>query len=335
MSTWAIHPIERFDAFASAWDRVNGGARGVPFLHPSFISQSLRAFGSGNESLAVLGPPGSERALAVVTPTGKGAWQTFQPAQLPLGAWVMVPGSSYADVLGSLIGSLPGASLMVGVTQQDPAIHPRPEDSSTLQSLDYIQTAWVDIEGEFDRYWEGRGKNLRTNTRKQRTKLEASSTPARLEEIRNPTEVAAAIADYGRLESAGWKSEGGTAIHPDNVQGRFYRAMLEDFCTRGTGCIYRYWFGDKVAAMDLCVESSEVQVVLKTAYDESQKQLSPASLMRYESMQGIFRQGRIKRVEFYGRVMEWHTRWTESSRTLFHVNAYRSGSLKWLHEKLK
>jgi len=72
--------------------------------------------------------------------------------------------------------------------------------------------------------------------------------------------------------------------------------------------------------MDLCVESGSVQVILKTAYDEIDRQLSPASLMRQQSFQQVFGEGRLQRIEFCGRVMEWHTRWTDRVRTLFHVN---------------
>ena len=46
------------------------------------------------------------------------------------------------------------------------------------------------------------------------------------------------------LESAGWKAGSGTAVAPDNAQGRFYRAMLEAFAARGQARIYRYRFGD-------------------------------------------------------------------------------------------
>ena len=189
-------------------------------------------------------------------------------------------------------------------------------------------------QGDFDSYWAARGKNLRQNMRKQRAKLEAESVATELEVITDPNRVAEAIEDYGRLESAGWKAEGGTAVHPENAQGRFYRSMLEDFCGRGAACVYRYRIGGAVAAMDLCVDSGTVQVILKTAYDETNRQLSPASLMRQEIFRQLFAEGRIERVEFYGRVMEWHTRWTDTVRTLFHVNVYRSGALRWLRERL-
>ena len=330
---WTIHPITNFTRFAATWDRVNGLSGRSPVLHSSVIAAALRELGSGHELLAVHEPAGVADTLAVLTPKGKGAWETFQPAQLPLGAWVMASGLNYEQVLEGLFGCLPGAVMLIGVTQQDPLIHPRPENSRTVKTLDYIQTAWVDVQGNFDSYWAQRGKNLRQNLRRQGAKLEAASLATRLEVVTEPEKVAEAIEDYGRLEVAGWKSEAGTAVHSSNAQGRFYRSIFEDFCGRDKGRIYRYRIGDKVAAMDLCIESEDVQVILKTAYDETDRHLSPASLMRHLTFRQAFEEGRIRRVEFYGRVMEWHTRWTDNVRSLYHVNRYRVGALRWLREQ--
>jgi hypothetical protein len=212
---------------------------------------------------------------------------------------------------------------MLGLSQLDPLFGDRPKDGGHWQTLDYIETPWVEVSGSFEDYWAARGKNLRTNMRKQRAKLEAEGTPPRLEVLTSPADVAQGLADYGRLESAGWKAADGTAIHPDNAQGRFYRAMLEAFCRGGAGSIYRYSFGGKVVAVDLCVASTETLVVLKTTYDESYKTLSPSSLMREDALRGVFAGGRIRRIEFYGRLMEWHTRWTDKKRVLYHANYHR------------
>lgn len=145
--------------------------------------------------------------------------------------------------------------------------------------------------------------------------------------------MAEAIKDYGTLESAGWKGADGTAIAPDNEQGRFYKAMLENYCAQGRGRIYRYWFGDKVVAMDLCIHDDAVLVILKTAYDESYKSVSPSSLMRQDQFQQLFAEQKFRRIEFFGKVMEWHTRWTSQSRTIYHATAYRWAWLKALHAR--
>jgi hypothetical protein len=148
--------------------------------------------------------------------------------------------------------------------------------------------------------------------------------------------MAEAVAAYGRLESAGWKAQGGTAIHPDNAQGRFYRSMLEGFCQRGAASVINYWFNDKIVAMNLCIEGRDSLIVLKTTYDESvPSHYSPAFLMREETCQQMFEEHKFKTLEFYGKVMEWHLRWTDEVRTLYHVNCYRWPLLLRLHSMLK
>jgi hypothetical protein len=115
----------------------------------------------------------------------------------------------------------------------------------------------------------------------------------------------------------------GTAIHPDNAQGRFYRAVLEGFCAAGRGRIERYWFGERVVSMDLCIDNGPLVVVLKTAYDESFGQFSPSSLMRHDEFRRWWSEGQCRRIEFYGKTMEWHTRWTGNERQLYHATGLR------------
>jgi hypothetical protein len=321
---WSVHPVARYGEFAAAWDRINDASAGPPVLSSLFIGHLLRVFGMQCLRLGVLGDPGQEQALCILSSTRPGVWHTWQPSQAPLGAWVMQRGLQYADLLENLMRALPGLPLLVAVTQQDPVVHERPPHTARLRTVDYIDTSWIDVQGPFDAYWKARGSQLRQNMRTQRTRLARDRMTASLEVVTSPELVASAIDDFGRLESAGWKGAEGTAVHPANDQGRFYRAMLEDFCRTGAGRIFLYRFGDRVVAVDLCIESRDVQVGLKTTYDESLKGLSPSSLLRQEAYRQIFEEGRIRRIEFYGRRMDWHKRWTERSRTLYHVNFYRS-----------
>jgi hypothetical protein len=73
-----------------------------------------------------------------------------------------------------------------------------------------------------------------------------------------------------------------------------------------------------------------VLVILKTAYDESYKSVSPSTLMRHQQFQLLFEEQKFRRIEFFGKVMEWHTRWTTTSRTIYHATAYRWAWLKQL-----
>lgn len=72
-------------------------------------------------------------------------------------------------------------------------------------------------------------------------------------------------------------------------------------------------------------------IVLKTAYDEALDHVSPGMLMREDEFRQVFDERQVTRIEFYGRVLEWHTRWTDEIRTLYHVNYYRWPLIRTLH----
>ena len=316
----------------ASWSALHARVNGSPLLAAGFVQPLLAQFGDGAAWLASCEHEGRTVAMALLVRRGRGNWATFQPAQAPVGLWLQEPGLGLEALLAALMRALPGMPLVIGVTQCDPALIVRPAATGRLRTMDYIDTASITLQGSFDSYWESRGKNLRANLKKQRARLDKDGVVPRLQISRAAHDVAAAVADYGRLESAGWKAGGGTAVGADNAQGRYYRAMLEEFCARDAGCIYRYWFGEQLVAMDLCIEGAGQLIVLKTTYDESvPNSLSPTLLMREAACRALFDEGRLARLEFYGKVMEWHTRWTSEVRTLYHVNFYRWPLLARLH----
>jgi CelD/BcsL family acetyltransferase involved in cellulose biosynthesis len=329
---WTFFPAADFAGHAARWDALRALGPAAPVLDAGFVTVLLKAFGAGGELLALCERGSELVAAAVLAPQGRARWATFQPAQAPVGLWLQHPDIDTSLLLAGLTRALPGCALLVGLTQCDPFLLARPNDGGLEAAADYIDTARISIDSDFDTWWNNRGKNLRSNLKKQRNRLAASGVETRLEVWRAPGQMAQAVADYGRLESTGWKGRAGTAVAAGNEQGRFYQAMLEDFCARGRGSVYGYYFGDELVAMDLCIEDGDCIVILKTAYDEGvPKHYSPALLMREEACRRLFEDGRIRRIEFYGRVMEWHTRWTDEVRTMYHLNHYRWPVLAWLH----
>lgn len=329
---WRLVPAARFPEFADRWRALHARGPASVLLDADFVAPLVDQFAPPGALLACCERQGETLAMALVAPAGRAAWATLQPSQAPLGLWLMAPDEPLAPLLASLLRALPGWPLVLGLTQADPMLLPRPPDAPDLRTLDYIDTARVTLEGGFDAYWQARGKNLRGNLRKQRARLEREGVASRLEIVRAPEAMAAAVFQYGELESSGWKSGHGTAVHAENAQGRYYRAMLEALAARGAASVYRYWFNERLVAMDLCVEDAGSIVVLKTAYDESVGAgLSPTLLMREEACRRLFDEGRFARLEFYGRVMEWHLRWTEEVRTMYHINYYRWPAVRRLH----
>ncbi len=305
------------------WDRLNLRRGSLPFLGSDAIAAALDSFGTGRERLLV-GRQGQKIvAMFVLVRTSAAGWQTYQPSQLPLGAWVADDTLPLLDLARSLIRGPLGSCLLLSVTQIDPLHAARSPDSADSQSSDYIRTAWTELQGSFAEYWNQRGKNLRQNMRKQRNRLAAEGISGRLRVLDQPRDMAAAIERYGALESAGWKADRGTAIHPDNAQGKFYRRLLEYAARRGEAVVFEYLFDDRVVASNLCLRRDEVLVILKTTYDESIQSYSPAFLLSQDAIELLYHEGRVRRIEYYGRMMEWHSRWTETSRVLYHLTLYR------------
>ena len=323
---WSLVDASDFATHASRWDALNDARWRTPLLHSEFVGAALRHFGSGHERIAFAEEDRRTTCAAIFGPSGKFVADGFLPSQSPVALWVQDRASNALvddDAIRALAARLGATTMMVGISQIDPEMIVRPGASTTLTTLDSYDTARVTITGSFDDYWAARGKNLRANMKKMRNKLDAEGIVPRFDCITDPAHVAAAIADYGRLETASWKASGGTAVSPDNAQGRFYRDLFERFCARGAGRIHRCFYDDRLAAMDLCVAHGGVMVILKTSFDETIKGTSPAFLMRHDYFQPIFAERTFERIEFYGRVMDWHTKWTQEMRTLYHVTAYR------------
>ena len=322
--------LQQDASLLSAWDRLNTARGNLPFLVGDVIISALNILGNGSERLLV-GYDGTHvAAMFLLTPLDRFRWGTFQPSQLPLGAWVADADLRLLDLAHSLMRGPLGFCLALSITQVDPHVAPRAEDGADNQHTDYIDTGWVDIEGSFDDYWSARGKNLRQNMRKQRNRLAADGVSLSMQVLREHADMAPAIARYGSLESAGWKEQSGTAIHLDNAQGRFYRELLEHASLRAEAVVYQYRFDDHVVAMNLCLLRQGVLVVLKTTYDESIRAFSPAFLLRENELQEIYREGQIRRMEYFGRLMDWHTKLTDKKRTIYHLTVYRWPIIKKL-----
>jgi hypothetical protein len=329
--TWTFHRLDELPALSATWDSINSQNANSPILDARFFHLLLEMLVPGEVTLAVCEMAGTPIAATMLTKVKIGVWQTVQPPQAPLGAWVQHRSLDVSDLLTSLSSALRGSRLLLSISQLDPDIVVRPVHSDRLETLDYLQVPRLTIAGSFDEYWSSRGKNLVKNLKRQINRLDRESIRARYEWNSSPSEVASAVDDYGVLESAGWKSKLGTALHPENVQGRFYRELLRTYAARNEGLALRYFYNDALVASDLCLCRDGIFYLLKTTYDELQQTTSPSSLMRYETMKRLFDSGAFTRVEFYGRVMDWHRKWTNEFRSVYHVNYFPSRLARRVH----
>jgi hypothetical protein len=331
---WSLRPVGAFAEIQEFWDDLNVRQGAHPLLDSGFVAPLVKHFASPATRLAVADTSGAPGAV-LLDPIGKGMWRTFQPSQAPLGLILLGDRGQGFRQAREILTSLPGYALGLSVMQQDPDFTSLPRtESRTVESLDYIQTARLVPSGSFEDYWRNRGRNLVHNLSRQRRRLADQGVSLELVAERHPGAVAGGVRRYGEIESRSWKAAEGTAVSPDDAQGRFYKEMLEHFCARGEGVIYSLRMDGRIVAVDLCLERNGMLVILKTTYDESVDKLSLGLLLHQEIFKAAFSEQRVKGIEFYGRVRDWHTKWTDDIRTMYHLTLYRHALVRSVRDRL-
>jgi hypothetical protein len=334
--TWHFQPARSsFLKQRNLWDALNAATGDHVLLDSVLVDCMLRHFGTDDILLATQDEPPHQMLL--LQKKSAGVWETFQPSQSPLGLLVSGIRDWSEESVRSLLQALPGYALQLSLMHQDPdhSAFPFANSNGHLERLDYIQTARIPLKGKFEDYWQSREPGLRKNNNRLRRRMAEKGMQPEFVTLRDPAEVAEAIRTYGHLEIKGWKGVEGTAVSPDNEQGRFYRELLETFCARGEGVIFQLRVAGQVVASDICLARGSMIVLLKTAYDEDWSVYSPAFLLREDVVRQLYAEGKVQEYEFYGPLMEYQLRWTDQVRTLYHVTCFRHAWMRPLKKFVK
>jgi hypothetical protein len=320
MADWKVSPVDLADVgWLGEWDVLNRRLnRSHPMLDSRFVQALLRHFGSQGVMLC---RQSGATGFALVCRHRRGMWTTHLPAQAQIGPILLEDWGAIPD----LIQALPGHAFSLDLLSLD-SEYGFPEESvraaglSTL--MDHDLTMNIDLSGSFESYWEGRSRKLIQNMRRYAKRWENDGM-TRLVRITERDAMAAAVRRYGELESAGWKGRAGTAVHADNVQGRFYTDVMERFAATGNALVYEYWRGDALAAARLAITSSDMILMLKTAYDEKLSELAPGRLLLHDLLKLEFQRREHGRIEFYTNATQDQLAWATGERRIRHATFYR------------
>ena len=323
--------LQAFPGFSARWGRLAAQLVGAhPLFDTRFIAPLLAHFGGDGTRLAVLGDPDSPRAMLLLEHYRTGMWRSFLPSQAQV-APVLIAGSDVPRIF-DLVSELPGLVLSLDLLAQDPRYvsfveAARDEDLVEVQS--HARTVSVSTTGSFDQYWESRSRALAKNIRRYGHRLERDGLEFRLEVATRTADVLARLNDYGRLESAGWKGEAGTAISPGNVQGSFYSAVMRAFADDGSARIYSLLDGDRLVSSRLVLSSPEMFVILKTTHDETYRQYAPGRQLLHEALRDLFESGAGRMIEFYTNAASEQLAWATDDREICNLRFFRSRAARW------
>lgn len=201
----------------------------------------------------------------------------------------------------------------------------------TIQAVDME----IGLDGDFQSYWQQRPKSLRKNITRYNHRITRDLGHLDLRITRDPTTIPSAVDRYGILESGGWKGVRGTAIHPDNQQGLFYRALLHEYATTDEAAVFELYHEDRLVASRLTVRNATTLVILKTAFDEDYKPYATGRILLYRMLEHLFSEKELGSVAFYTNATSEQLQWATESRPAYNVSFYRHPALArargWVH----
>ena len=223
-----------------------------------------------------------------------------------------------------MVAGLPGMALRLDLLGLDPREHsPLLHEHPSVQMIDSNHDICVDVTGSFEDYWDGRSRNLSKNIRRHRNRLEDEVGPVRLVVSTTPNDVSAATDRYGMIEARGWKGKIGTALHPDNRQGEFYRELMAVMATQSRAWVFELEAGGRLLASRLCVTGSEIMVILKTTFDEDYRRYGVGRLLLHDVIEYVFRQQTARTIDFYTDASRDQLEWATSDRQMRKASFYR------------
>lgn len=343
--TWTHYPAtELLTSFAVTWQQVSEQNMDAhPLIDLDIVAPLLAHFGHPGLRLAVETRHGDVVSMALVQRERFGIWNLFLPSQAQIAPAMLIGESSGGrngtrPDLAGLMAALPGFVLLLGLPKQDPAYSGVTDFASdSVEVIQNLITVGIRVDGTFEDYWKGRSHDLKKRIARNLRHLERDGLEPRLLTLTDPAQMANGVADHGDLESAGWKAQAGTAIHRDNVQGRFYTDVLQRFAAKGGARAYQLYFGDRLVASQLAIGTNGMMVLLKTAHDEVQRRISPGRMLDYFMLRALFADPdlRVRVIEYYTNATQEDLRWATFSRQIVHVNFFRNVFARRLCQMLR
>ena len=331
---WQILSFEEHAAkYQAAWDDlVNTQHENNPMLLSSFCFP-LVCRSTNETKLAILFDSNSIVCAAVIEKSSILKWSVAKPAQCQVALWVGDFQST--ECISLLFKALPSCQLIdcIGV---DPRFTPSLLSQSVATHISVHNTT-ITIEDltSIERYWDSRNRKLRQNIRRYRRKLDSESSPIELKVYDQMDQIKTAIDDYGFLESRGWKGENGTALHPGNFQGNFYRQTIGDLTQKISVFVFELYYGEELVASRIVAGDERQLVMLKTTYDEKYKKLAFGRVLLAMVIEYIITHRLTAKIDFYTDATVEQKEWSTHERDISAVTYMRNAGISLLYKGIK
>jgi CelD/BcsL family acetyltransferase involved in cellulose biosynthesis len=318
----ALSPLEQ------GWERLRG-----PFASPmqsfAWARACVESFHRDHSlSLVVLGEPERPLALAPLVRRGRAPLELIGVRELSEPTGFLYSEPEALEVLARALVRL-DAPLRLGRVLMDSPLsgalqrafqHRGLVATSGLSSCPFIplDEGWAEPESKLN---AGRRSDLRRMLRRAEkigpVRCEVlSPTPAELEPL-----LQAAL----EVEARSWKGQQGFALLRDPSRLSFFQRYATAAAERGELRLCFLWIGERLAAMELAVETGGSFWLLKIGYDQAFASCSPGALLLAQVMRHAALRG-LRTFEFLGGKEPWTQVWTQDERPTGAIRIYPAGA---------
>jgi CelD/BcsL family acetyltransferase involved in cellulose biosynthesis len=332
--SWTFFPASDFVRISDKWQQLCNRSLRSPLLSSDFIEVALNHFARGDELICFAETATETVAAAILQRKNWLVWETFKPSQMPLGAWLQLLQTDFPEISQSLLRALPFPAMMLAVTYLDSRFLSRPKGKALL-ALDSFTTGEIDLPDTTVEFMQSLNSKVHKELGRRIRKAEKEIGPIEFITQTEAEKSEAFINIYASMESRSWKGETATALTSDDGQSKFYADLLRQFAITGRSRMFTLKIGARNVAAQIAIVDNETLYLLKTTYEADLRSLGPGVMQHYFiSLNGYEQKQRVKRIELYGKLNESQQMWVTGSRSIYHVNTYRSSLLAKAHRYL-
>lgn len=322
--------------FWDAWDRLNTDCGNRhPLLQARLVKLLIEHFPADLEALSIT-ENGSPAVLMLIKKPARDLELVrvgYLPAQSQIA--LVQTHSACSNLSQRLFQALPLSSQRFDLSFVDSHYQMELTQAKGVKRSTKALDMAIALNGDFKSYWNTRPRPLKKNIARYKNRARRELGDFRFEVIRAPEAIRNAVDRYGTLESEGWKGASGTALHPHNQQGQFYRALLHEYAATNEAIVFELYHQDRLVASRLTIHNSKMLVILKTTFDENYKRYAAGRILLYRVIEHLFAEKELEQIAFYTNATPEQLEWATASRPVYNISFYRYPFLASASELLR
>lgn len=183
-------------------------------------------------------------------------------------------------------------------------------------SIYHHDSKYILCRNEEENTLEKLSSKFKKNIRRLNNKLKKTGNIT-LDFVREKDGLKTAFEEFLKVESAGWKGEGQTALTQNLTQKSFYEAILNSFSKQGRCVIHTLKLDGEPIASQFAILSGETYYMLKIGYDESYKSSGPGTVLLEETIRLFTQDSDINYISFITG-STWQDQWSPEANKVYH-----------------